>query len=120
MNLRNSFFDFADGLAAPDGDLRGVGKFILQQEFLGYFQAVASERRIFQFRINVAGIVVFAVAAKPEQSGDDELRAVSGACACNGFADGFQTRGQFRAVNGMGFDAIAGGLVGEIFAGELE
>jgi hypothetical protein len=47
LNFGNGVFDFADGLAAPDGDLRGVGKFISQQKFLGDFQTVASERGIF-------------------------------------------------------------------------
>ena len=53
----------------------------------------------FQFRINVTGVVVFAVAAKPEQCGDDQLRAAAGAGARDGVADNFQARGQIRAVH---------------------
>ena len=37
LRLRHGFLDFADGLAAPDGDLRGVGKFFFQQKILGDF-----------------------------------------------------------------------------------
>ena len=47
LDFGDGFFDFADDFAAPDGELRGVRPFILQQKFLGDFQAVASERRIF-------------------------------------------------------------------------
>src|ERR1035437_999825 len=66
LNLGDGFLDFADGLAAPDGNLRGIGVFILQQKFLGDFQTVASERGIFQLGDNVVRVVMFAVAAEPQ------------------------------------------------------
>ena len=84
LRLRDGLLDFADGVAAPDGQLRGIGKFFIQQKFLSHFQAVATKRRIFLFGRNVAGVVVFAVAAEAEQIGDDQLRAVAGAGAGDG------------------------------------
>ena len=64
LRLRDRFLDFADGLAAPDGKLRGVGKFFLQQKFLGHFQAVAAKGGIFLFGQNVARVIMFTVAAE--------------------------------------------------------
>jgi hypothetical protein len=54
---------------------------------------------------------MFAVAAEPQQFCHDQLRAIAFARARNGFADDFQARGQIRAVNGMGFDAVTDGFV---------
>ena len=56
--------------------------------------------RIFQFRINVTGVVMFAVAAKPQQIGDDQLRAAA-ARAGRRRRRRFQARGQIRAVHGL-------------------
>ena len=62
---------------------------------------------------------MFAVAAKAEQRGDDQLRAAAGAGAGHGLADNFQARGQIRAVHRLRFDAVTNGLVGEVAAGKL-
>ncbi len=81
---------------------------------LRQLQAIASERGLFQFGDNVAGIIVFAMAAEAQQVGDDQLRAAAGAGAGDGGADDFEAGGQISAVHGMRLDAVTGGLVGQI------
>ena len=62
---------------------------------------------------------MFAVTAKPEQGGDDHLRAATGAGARHGVTHNLQTRGQIRAIHGMGFHAITSGFVRQIAAGKF-
>jgi hypothetical protein len=62
----NSFFNLANDFAAPSCECRGVRPFLAEQKFFGDFEAIASGRRIFQFWINITGVVMFAVTAEPE------------------------------------------------------
>ena len=95
------------------------GLFFLKQEFFRQFQAVAAQRRIFQFGHYVASIIVFAVAAEAEQIGHDELRAVAGAGTSDRVANDIKTRGQIIANHGMRFDAVAHGFIRKVGADKL-
>ena len=77
----------------------------------GYLQAIAAYGGIFQFGIDVMGIVVLAVPAKPEQFGDDHLRTppIPGAGDC--FTGGFEARCQIGTIDLETFDAVTGGLI---------
>lgn len=86
---------------------------------LGHLQAIAPEVRLFEFLRDVLGIIVFAMPAKAQQLGRDQLRPPASAGLRHRVTEGVQAFSQVGAVHFMGRHAVADGLVGQIAAGEL-
>lgn len=119
LDLRDGFFNLKNDIASPNGELCGIRPIPAKQIVFGDFQAVAPQRGIFQFRNDIAGVIVFAVAAQAKQFGDDELRAFSVTRLRDRVAKNLQARGQVRRVNGIYVDTVTNRFVGQISAGKL-
>ncbi len=92
---------------------------VVQQIAFGHFQTIPPDRGLFQLRIDVTGVVVFAMAAQAQQVGDDHLRSAARSRLADCVAHHFEAGGQVGAIRSVPANPVTGGLVQERAAGKL-
>src|SRR6266511_4246324 len=86
LNRADGFLDLLRHFGPPAFEGPRIRPSLPQQMFLGHFQTVAAERRLFQFRVHIIGDIMFTMAAEAEQTGDDHLRTATFAKRSNSLA----------------------------------
>jgi hypothetical protein len=119
LGFGDGILDLAGAFSAPEVELGAIQPRGGEEMIFGEFETVAAGGGVFKGLGDVAGVVVFAVAAKPEEAGDDHLWAGAGAGALDGVAEDAEASGEVGAVDGVAGDAVTWGAVDEIAAGEL-
>src|SRR5947207_1360577 len=84
LDHADGFLDLLDRLAPPPFDGAPVLPALPQNLVLGHLEAIAAGRGLLDLRVDIVGGIVLAVAAEPEQPGNDQLRsaALAGPCDC--------------------------------------
>src|SRR5215210_3293593 len=65
--------DLMERIIAPSGKVFGISPVARKQELFRDFQTVAADPGLFEFRVDVVSIVVFAVSAQTEQTRHQQL-----------------------------------------------
>jgi hypothetical protein len=66
LHFGDTLLDFLDHLVAPGGKGLGICPVVVQQIGLGYLQTIPPREGLSQRRVNVTGVIVFAVATKSQ------------------------------------------------------
>jgi hypothetical protein len=107
------------GFGPPHLHLAGIKPALIAGMLLSDLEAVASGGGLFEFGVDVTGVIMLAMAAKAQESGDDHLRTCTGAGALHGITEDSKAGYQIGAIDRMARHAIAGGAIDQIAAGEL-
>src|SRR5258708_10047633 len=86
----NRGIHFATDCLPPLIDLAGFSPTTADEILLSYLEAIASERRLFQFGVDVEARVMFSMAAEAQEASDDHLRTATATCFLYSCGDNFQ------------------------------
>ena len=113
------FLALAERIGLPLVQRVRVGPAFVEDVAFGDFQAVATERRAPQGRIDIVGVVVFTVAGEAEERGDHKLWSAAGARTRDRIVEYFEAGMKIGSVHGVAFHAVSDGFIDEIRAYEL-
>src|SRR5579884_3688952 len=117
LNESNGLLNLLNRFSPPGGDVIGIGPVAALHFLFRHFQAIATERGGFEFRQHIIGIVMFTVATKAQQAGDDHLRAMTATSRFNRPPEGFEAGSQIGSVYVLAIHSVAGGTIGQSAAG---
>ena len=120
LHLRNGLFNLLRRLSPPGGKAGSLRPAPLDELRFSDFEAIAAFRGGFQPWIDIAGVVMFAVAAQAQEPGQDHLRAATRSGLADRITHHPEAGGQVCSVHRMSFNAVAEAFLSKHIGGRFQ
>jgi hypothetical protein len=87
LDLRHQLLNLNNVVVAPAGQFRGLNPLLAKQLRLGNLETITAKLHVLEFRVNVTGVIMFAVTAQTKQGSNDQLGTLAGAGIADGLTD---------------------------------